>query len=323
MGMVHVAATPDDAAGIVRLRVSASGSTVRSVQLYRRVVGSTELVRVIPPGSYLDVDSGILLVSSQAVFDDTTAPLNSPFEYLAAPVGEDPVTASDQVTLSFTGNWWLGDPLRPHLDLSVVMRNGATPCSGTRAIYFLGVSALDRDGRSIRSDVPSQTYQYHTTYPMGAPSGILSVATRQLPDKDDMNLLFDSGDILLLRAPLTGGYGFTNLFLSIARVQEARLVSDHRVPWRRFNIQFQVVGPPAGGAYATDGTSWGDLCDGAYATLADMLVDSVSWATIAAGIPGGVFPSVWRTCTEVDATWATCAALAATGLDCTELVTGV
>lgn len=323
MTLVHITGIPDTTAGLVRLSVSTSGPPVDQIIITRRVVGETAQVAIIAPAPYLDQITGLLRpIDGQAQFDDSTAPLDVAFEYLAAPAGETPLVASGPITLTNPGGWWIGDPLRPHLNLELSLRHSIPACATTRAIFFMSLPELTRQAHSTLTTVPARTDAYHNSQPMGLPSGTLTLATRRLDDIAAVHELLDPGDILLIRAPSAGLYGFTNLFVSVSGAVESRLVSDHRHPGRRVELPFTVVLQPAGGSYGGIGETWDSLCDGPYATLADALAAGVSWRTIAYGIMSGTFPAAWRTYAEVTATWATFAALTATGKTYLELLTG-
>lgn len=323
MTLVHITGIPDTTTGLVHLTVSTSGQPVDQIVVTRRLVGGDTQVAIIAPAPYLDQTTGLLRpINGQAQFDDVTAPLDVAFEYLAAPAGEPLLVASEPITLTNPGGWWLSDPLRPYLNVMLSLRRSIPSCATTQAIFFLSMPTLTSQAHSTLTTIPARPDAYHNSLPMGLPSGSLMLATRRLEDLVAVSELLAPGGVLLLRAPSSGLYGFENLFVSVSGVVESRLVSDHRHPGRRVELPFTVVLQPAGGSYGGPGVTWDSLCDGPYATLAAALADGVSWRTIAYGIMSGAFPAAWRTCAEVNATWATCAALAATGKTCLQLVTG-
>jgi hypothetical protein len=323
MTTAHVTPLPDPTTGVVTLRLSTSGDEATSILLYRRIVGEATLVPVILPAAWLEPSGGIRPIAGQASFDDTCAPLDIPVEYLAAIDGADPVLVSDEVTLINPGGWWLGDPLRPQLNLALVLRRSITACDGVRAVFLSTLGDEEQEAVGELTAVAGQAYRLHDTQPLRAATSGLVLATKELADMDAVHALLDPGGVLLLRAPASPDYGFSTRYCSVREVTKTRLVPDARVAWRRWELPYELVEAPAGGAYGATGTAWGDLCD-AYATYALMAAaGDLSWTSIVAGVATGRFPAAYRTCAEVSATWATCAALAAAGLSCLELVTGV
>lgn len=314
MSLVHVTAVPEATRGLIHLDVASSGLPAGGVTLFRRLVGGTTLDRVIVPAAWAELDGTIRLLNAQAAFDDTCAPLDLAVEYLATWAGQaTPTVVSGSAILANPGGWWLGCPMRPYLNLVLSMRTALVPCSGSRAIFILKFGDEERAARSTLTDQSQRADRIHTSYPMGMVTSNLELATKELADADALAALLDPGDVLLLRAPGNGGYGFVNRFCSITGSGSARLVADGRRAWRRTSLEYELVLAPAGGAYGTSGVTWDGLCGGAYATLAAATAAGTSWRSIADGIVGGTYPTVFRTWSEVSSTWATWAALTATG----------
>lgn len=312
---VHITAVPIAERGLIHLDISVSGASPASFQLLRRDVGSTETQAVPVPAAWMGSDGLLTPINWQAAFDDATAPLDVAVEYLVATVaGGTPTLASNQATLVSSGTWWLGDPLRPYLNLALSMSGtSAAPCSAGRGIFVLQLGDDRRDAQSVLLEQPGRADRLHVTYPTRLPSSKLELATRQLADRQAVEDLLAPGGALLLRVPGTLGYGIVNRFLSVTGSTESRLVRDSRKPWRHWTMDYEAVLQPPGGTFGTTGTTWDSLCGGAYATFADALAAGISWRSIADGIPGGVYPAAFRTWSEVSAAWATWGALTATG----------
>lgn len=317
---VHVTATPIDALGLVALRVDTSGDLVPTVTLARRVVGDMATDPVVLAAGYLSVSGELDLVNGSAVVFDTTVPLDTPVEYLVAVSGGVPAVATAPVTVASGSVWRLGDPLRPYLDITATLATGVAECSTARATLTMGLSGDSLDGQGELVQVPGRRDSLVGTEPISMPTFELRLATRTATDRTAVESLLEPGGVLLLRMP--SAYAMPPRYVAVSRASVDRLVSDQRRPWRRFTISLQQVGNPAGGAYGWLGVRWADLCTGPYATYAALTAAGVSWASIADGVGGGVYPTVMRTWSEVTATWATWAPLTATGKTWSQLVAG-
>lgn len=318
--LVHVSATPYPSLALVVLRIDTSGDPVDSAVVVRRVVGETDTVAVVPPAG-MDADAGgITLVNGSLVVVDSSAPLDTPFEYLAAPPGDDPVVVCTPVTLASQNLWRLGDPARPYLDLALrTVRDNPTTCSSAN-IVILGLTDDDSAGRGDLYEVPGSRYPHAQAEYQATPAFQIRFGTETLADRQAAEALFVSGAILLLRSPAT--YGIDPRYVKVDEVLVARESRDLRRPWRIFTVSCRQVQAPAVGSYGWTGARFADLCSGGYATWSAMLAGGLSWASWGYGVGGGGFPAAGMTWTELAATYADWTAVTATGKTWGELAGG-
>lgn len=314
MTTIHVTAIPMSDLGLVMLRVDTSGAPppAGTVILARRNVGATSSMYPTVPAGFLSTEATVQLVGTSAAFVDSTAPLDTPVEYLAGLPGATLSVVASPVTVASGGRWWLGDPLRPYLDMSLVTKRSsglACPIVGYRVISSLGDDAWD--GRRDLVDVPGSRYPIAAAEPMASPTFEIRFGTRTLADRQAAEALFAPGDTLLLRAPT--GYGLDPTYVAVTSLQLARVSANHQRTERVVTARVKVMEQPAGAAYGWLGARWADLCSGAYPTWSAMTAAGLSWGSLGTGVASGAYPTAMRTWSEVSATWATWALLTATG----------
>jgi len=313
VSLIHIAPMPIPELGSVVLRVDASGDQVDRVVLQRQII-ATGVVEPVPvPAAASGGDDTLLLVGNSVTIVDTTCPLDTPVRYLAAPYGSSPIAASATVTLVAAGTWWLGDPLRPDLDVAVVLLPaGGCPTPGDATIVMsLGERSHTAGSKLVAVD--DRAGMTHVARPMGLATYPISFATRTDADRVRMTTLLAPGGVLRLRAPEAYGYGAQDI--SVVQATEARLSADHRSKWRVFTLTAQQVEPIGGQAYGPAGTRTVDAC-AAYATYTAAAAAGVSWSAAAYGPLGATMPAAVRTCAEGAAAARTCATETARGLTC-------
>lgn len=316
---VHVTPTPYAALGLVMLRVDLSGGTIDEVTVERQAVVTGDTLPPIVPAGYLGATATVRLINGSGVWADTTVPLDTPVQYLAAVPGEDPVASGDPVTLDSGGVWRLGNPFRPYQDVLLTLAAPTPHCSATGAAVIMGLTADQHNGQGELQRLAGRAGPLVGTDPLETPTFDLRLWTRLEADREAVLDLHRTGDILLLRAPST--YQLAPRYVFVSGVGVERVSADHRKTWRAIVAQLREVDQPVGGAYGWLGVRWVDLCT-VYPTWADLLAAGASWATIATGGATGAFPAAMRTWAEVDATWATWAGLTAEGKTWAELVAG-
>lgn len=321
--MVHVTAVPYEGTGMVMLRVDTSGDPAPGdiVTLGRRPVGSTAASPAIVPAGYLATSGDVRLINGSGLFYDTTIPLDTPVEYLSGLPGGTATVAAGPITLGSQSTWRLGDPLRPYLDMAMVLtRSTATACPVAPNAIITSLTDDSLSGQSESVAVPGSGYPLTNPEPISSPTFGIAFVTKTTADREAAESLFAPGGILLLRAP--SAYALPSRYLRVDSVGIARVRSDHRFPWRRFDAQVREEEQPTGAAYGWLGACWADLCSGSYPTWSAVTAAGLSWSSLATGIASGAYPSVMRTYPEVAATWATYADLEATGKTYAQLAAG-
>lgn len=318
--LIHVTATPVSSLALVMLRVDTSGDRVPAVTLLRRVVGSTVTASVIVPAGMADADGNLLVPGGSAELLDSTAPLDTPFEYLAGLPGQTPTVVCTPVTLASSDMWHLGDPARPYLDLAL-SRTTTTPyCDTSGSIIILGLSDDTLGGRGDVLEIPGRRMPQAQVEYQQTPSFQVRFGTKLTSDRQAAEALFATGDVLLLRVPVA--YDLDPRYVMVDEVQIGRVSTDHRKEWRLFTVSLREVDQPAVQSGGAAGFRFSDLCSGGYATWSAMVAGGLSWASLGYGVGGGGLPAVMRTWAEVNSTWASWNALAATGKTWTDVVTG-
>lgn len=310
---------------MVMLRVDTSGDPAPGgiVTVARRVVGSVVESPAIVPAGYLAADANVELINGSGLFFDTTVPLDTAVEYLGGLPGGVATVAAGPVTVVSSRVWRLGDPLRPYLDVPLIMsRTSPTACPvSSPAIIMLSLGDESINAQSDLSEVAGRRTPFTVTEPLASPSFEVRFATRTQADREAAEALLAPGSILLLRPP--DGYQMPPRYLSVRSTTYSRISSNHRKQWRTFTCQVREVDPPAGAAYGWLGTRWDDLCSGGYATWLAMVAAGLSWDSLGYGVGGGGLPAAMRTWTEVLAQYPTWANVIATGDTWHQLTTGV
>jgi len=301
------------------LRVDLSGVIVPEVVIMREVVATAVQSPVIVPAGYLGASATVKLINGSGIWADTTVPLDTPVRYLAALPGATPAPATGSVTVASGGLWRLGNPTRPYQDITLVRAAPAPHCATTGAVVIVGLTADQHEGQGETQKLAGRADPLVGTDPLATPTFSLRLWTRLETDREALLDLYRTGDVLLLRAPVT--YQLAPRYVLVGGVGVERVVSDHRKTWRSVSAELREVAAPTAAAYGWLGTRWIDMC-ATYATWAAFVAAGSSWAAVASGVATGVFPAVMRTWAEVDATWATWAPLTATGKTWAELVAG-
>lgn len=321
--LVHVTPMVYADLGIVLLRVDTSGTPPANslVSLARREVGSTVSSEPPVPAAYADASGDVQLVVTSGLFADTTVPLDTPVEYLSGLPGTALTVATGSVTVASSSKWRLGDPLRPYLDQALILkRSSATFCPDTdRAIIILG---LGEDGLNMQTELteqPGSATPVTGLQPMASPTFEVRLATRTQADREAVEALLATGNVLLLRPPAV--YQMDPRYVVVTDARVSRISADHRKPWRVITAQLRVVSQPAGSSYGWLGARWADQC-ATYATWTALNAAGLSWASLGYGAAGGGIPAAMRTYNEVAVEFASYNALAAGGCTYDQLLAG-
>lgn len=108
----------------------------------------------------------------------------------------------------------------------------------------------------------------------------LVVETGDLAARDQMNLVLDSGRVLLLRNP-DPRYPETSWYVSIGDSSEARPIADQRQPERLWTLPITRVDRPTGLIEASGGVTWADVL--AEGTWSNVLADHDNWLEVLTG----------------------------------------
>lgn len=219
--------------------------------------------------------------NGRAVFYDTELPLDTPVYYRAdssqllsvAGANAGPVTiASDDAI-------WIKDPIHPANDLrATVVRDPIDPaCNVNGGVYVVGFGDASYGSRSGRFTVEDSPYPIAATRLRGEATSSLVLVTKQLADRTAMKRLLATGGVLFVQTPATWGYG--DMYIDVADVNENRLDRDHRVPWRQWQLPYAVVEQPPGLQFGVDGARWRDLCD-VYATWGAITAAGKTWTDV-------------------------------------------
>jgi hypothetical protein len=322
--LIHVTHAVYVGLGLVIVRVDASGDPPPdgAAVIARRMVGSTILSYPNLPAGYLSSNATVQLVDGVGLFADTTAPLDTPFEYLSGLPGETLAVAAGPVTVPSGSVWRFGDPLRPYLDVPLTLsRSSKVECPTTAGAKI--ILSLSNDNLSLQTEVlgvPGSRYPIAIPEPIASPLFDIRIATRAREDREAMEALLAPGGVLLIRPP--SPYQMGPRYLIPTGVEIARISADHRKPWRVFTIQARECAQPAGEAYGWLGARWQDLCSGPYATWGDVAAAGLSWGSLGMGAGSSGYPGSITTWTAVGATYPTWADLTATGKTWHELLVG-
>lgn len=268
LGRVRVEVSWQDTGGVTYARVLRGGAAGVEVRMYGNTVEAA------------DGNTYKLLSNRLMVLYDTELPLDvSTTYYTHTYSGVSSASAtSSSVSVASSSMCWLKDPLYPANDLQVGFTGIPNPeCVTTPAIYVLKIPELSFAAASAVIGIegarrPAVGIRIRKDY-----TGQLDLATRTLGDMDRLRLLLASGGPLLWQMPAI--YGMADAYLQVQDVTEARISTDHRVPWRQHQLPFIAVDRPAGFAYGVDGARWRDLCD-VYGTWAGATAASKTWVDV-------------------------------------------
>lgn len=214
-------------------------------------------------------------------------------------------TCSDDLIVPSNGDFRLGDPVRPCHDVILRLGEEVDPnCVPTQGIFF-GNMATENFGAMTSLFTPTNArYPIAISRTRQAISSTLTLVTRTFPDRDDLRILNEPGSPLFLRGP--AAYGIADRYMSVADVNEARGMSDHKVTPRLVTLPHVEVARPSGPSQGVCGAQVDDLCD-IYATWDALAASGLTWADLIRGKASNDTPvpdSVEMTWAEVNATYA-------------------
>jgi hypothetical protein len=216
--------------------------------------------------------------NGRAVFYDTELPLDTNI-YYRADSSQALTTASataGPVNIASSGTIWLKDPIRPANDIQITLSSHVSDplCDPSAGIYFIGFEGSDRAASSGRFSVEDAANPVIASRLRRSITSTFVLVTRQLADRDKVERLLATGDVLFLQTPASWGYG--DMYLDVGDANESRLARDHRKPWRQWQLPFVVTDSPPGLQYGVDGARWMDGCD-VYATWGDITAAGKTW----------------------------------------------
>lgn len=231
-------------------------------------------------GPWVLIDT-VPLLDEQAVYIDSTAPLDTPVWYRI--VGD---TATEDIQGPFTVDSldmiWIKDPLRPWASQAFALCEGPVgPCGPVDPVYlWLGFGAEDWNPDVglfpiLNSEHPADVYARRKH----ADGGIRFV-TRSLPAAESIYDLFTAGGPLFVQAPPV--YGWTDAYVQPLVVNKDYLNPDQRVPDRIWNVPWVIVDPVIGPTQGTLCANWCAVAE-AFATFADMTAAGGTWQDVADG----------------------------------------
>ncbi len=186
---------------------------------------------------------------------------------------------SSSVIVLSGGAIWLKDPIRPAHDLQITVPTNATDpaCDPATGIYFVGFEGSSYATAAGRFPVEASEFPAVSVKRRKSFTSSMVLVTRQLTDRDRLRRLLSSGGPLFLQTPSSWGYG--DIYIDVADVEENRLSRDHRVPWRQWTLPFVQVAQPGGLQYGVDGARSLDLCD-VYATWGAINAAGKTWLDV-------------------------------------------
>lgn len=279
--MPSITATSEPTFGRVRIEINWQADA--GVTYARVLRGGATGVPVRMYGLTVEAPDGVTykyLSNRLAVLYDTELPLDTSTTYYTHTyTGVSSASAtSSSVSVASSGLCWLKDPIYPAHDIQVGFTGVPNPeCVATPGVYALSVPELTYPAASTLTPIEGARLPVVSARIRRGPSGSLSLATRLLTDRDKVQLIVTAGGPLLWQMPAT--YGMSDTYLQVADVVEARVSTDHRVPWRVFRLPFVAVDAPAGFQYGVDAARWRDLCD-VYADWAAATAASKTWVDV-------------------------------------------
>jgi hypothetical protein len=169
-------------------------------------------------------------------------------------------TCSDGLVVPSSGEFRLGDPVRPCNDVTLQFTGQADPaCVPTQGIFFANMSDEDAEANSgtfapVNSVYPIGIYRARRSL-----NATLTTLTRTFADRDAMRQLNAPGGPLLLRGPAQ--YGIDDRYMLVGNVTEHRQLSDHRIQPRAVVLPHVQLAYPYGPSQGVCGAQVDDLCD--------------------------------------------------------------
>lgn len=216
----------------------------------------------------------------------------------------DPVTVetcTGSVVVPSSGDFRLGDPVRPCNDVTLLFDAPIDPdCAPTQGIFF-GNMADEAFPANTGTFIPvNARYPIVASRTRQAITSTLTIASKTFPDRDAVRTLTEPGSPLFLRGPAQ--YGIEDRYMSVGDVTETRPVSDHRVPPRTITLPHAEVARPSGPSQGVCGTRVEDLCD-TYSSWDAIVAAGLTYADLLRGkaSPDTPIPdTVERTWTELN-----------------------
>jgi hypothetical protein len=212
---------------------------------------------------------------------------------------------SDDLVVGSSGDFRLGDPVRPCNDVVLQFQGGVDPdCVPTQGLFF-GNMSDESFGASTGNLLPTNASRpIVVSRARRDAEATLTVATRTFADRDALRALNAAGSPLLLRGPAQ--YGIKDRYMSVGDVTEHRPVADHKIQPRTVAMPHVTVDRPSGPSQGVCGTRIDDLCD-IYPTWDALAAAGLSWADLLRGKASGDTPIpdvVERTWNDVNSTYA-------------------
>lgn len=225
-------------------------------------------------------------------------------------------SCSDDLVVPSSGDFRLGDPVRPCNDVVLQFDPQADPdCVPTQGIFFGNMSDEDYPASSGTFLPTNSPRPIVANRARRGPDATLTVATRTFADRDALRTLNAPGSPLLARGPAQ--YGIDDRYMSIGDVNEHRPVSDHKVQPRAVAMPHLSVDRPSGPSQGVCGTRVQDLCD-IYPTWNALIAAGLTYADLLRGKASNDTPipdTVERTWAGVNALYASWTAANAANAD--------
>jgi hypothetical protein len=235
------------------------------------------------PWTLLDT---VELLGQVGVYNDTTAPLDTPLWYRWTGSPNSPVQIQGPFTEVSVGTVLLKDPLRPWANVEAMF------CSSQQQV--LEASCGTTGPEIIWAGLDNKVYQADANlfdvYNARVPADVygtrkrldsgMRVLTRTLAAKDAVEALFAGGGPLQLQLP--DEYGLPDMIVQPGDLTEAYIWDDQRRPIRLWSAPFTTVDRPLGPQQGTEFGNWCAVAE-AFDTFADLTASGATWAQIASG----------------------------------------
>jgi len=222
------------------------------------------------------------LLGEQAVYIDSTAPLDTPvwYRFVGEPGGAEQIEGPYEVP---SGDMvWIKDPLRPWASQAFALCSGPVgPCGPTDPVYLwlgFGTEQWNHDANLfpiLNAEHPADIYSRRKHA-----DGTLRFVTRSLSAAESIYELFTAGGPLFIQAPLI--YGWEDAYVQPLTVSRDYLNPDQRVPDRIWDVPWTIVDPVTGPTQGTLCANWCAVAE-AFATFSDMTAAGGTWQDVAEG----------------------------------------
>lgn len=225
------------------------------------------------------------LLGEQAVYIDSTAPLDTPVWYRI--IGHPGATEDIQgpFEVPSLGQVWIKDPLRPWASQAFdVCENGASipnACGPADPVYlWLGFQEQNWDMDAglfpvLNAEHPADVYARRKFA-----TGALRFITRSLAAADTIYELFTAGGPVFVQAPPV--YGWDDAHVQPGPISWEYIHPDQRIPDRIYTVPWTIVDAVEGPAQGTLCANWCAV-EEAFATFADMTAAGGTWQDVAEG----------------------------------------